>query len=87
MIELDKEELRRRFNQDIEGMRRDFGKKAKQETEKMTVVINQASDKVARCFELSTGAPLVPGETNSECPELIVALKKLELEKKTRNEK
>ncbi len=86
-IEIDKEALRRRFHEDIEGMKRDFGLKAKQETDRMTVVINQASDKVARCFELSTGAALKPGETNSECPELILALQKLELEKKKRNEK
>ena len=85
-IEIDKEALRLRFHEDVAGLKRDFGRKAKQETTKMTVVINRATKNVTRCFELSSGAVLEPDEVNPECPELVEALRMLEKEKIKRNE-
>jgi hypothetical protein len=59
--------------------KRDFGYVAARKPKLVENLINKASDKTARCFELASGAPLndfekkakTPTEANSECPNLI----------------
>jgi len=59
--------------------KRDFGYIAAKKPKLVENLINKASEKVARCFELASGAPLndfekkakTPTEANSECPNLI----------------
>lgn len=59
--------------------KRDFGYIASQKPKLVENLINRASQNVARCFELASGAPLndseknakTPTEANNECPNLI----------------
>jgi predicted nuclease with TOPRIM domain len=69
----DVESLNSKFN------KRDFGALAAQRPQTIQRLINRASENVARCFELASGAPLTdveknaktPLEANNECPNLV----------------
>lgn len=65
------EKLRTKFNTKKNGESRDFGKLAYKKSKLLQKIINKASLKVNRCFELASGATLSQGETNSECQEYI----------------
>jgi uncharacterized protein YoxC len=62
--------------------KRDFGKLATERPKTIERLINRASENVARCFELASGAPLndreknakTPLEANNECPNLVTNL-------------
>jgi uncharacterized protein YoxC len=69
----DVESLNSKFN------KRDFGALAAQRPQSIQRLINRASENVARCFEIASGAPLnekelnakTPLEANNECPNLV----------------
>jgi predicted RNase H-like nuclease (RuvC/YqgF family) len=72
------------LKRDVESLnskfsKRDFGSLATQRPQTIQRLINRASENVARCFELASGAPLTdaeknaktPLEANNECPNLV----------------
>jgi regulator of replication initiation timing len=72
------------LRKDVESLRdkfdeRDFGALAARKPKTIERLINRASDNVARCFELASGAQLnekeknakTPLEANNECPNLV----------------
>ena len=61
-----------KFNKNSSGKARDIGKDAEAKPEVVEKIINRATKDAIRCGELLTGAPLLPKETNSQCPELTV---------------
>lgn len=64
-------DLNNKFNVKVNGESRDFGAIARARPETISRIINNATKKVQRCFEIASGAPLNDGETNSECKNLI----------------
>lgn len=73
----DIENLNDRLNVRANGTSRDFGKITRDKPVLINKIINRATDKVNRCFELASGAPLKEGEKNSECEALIDAISNL----------
>jgi hypothetical protein len=63
--------LNRKFTQSKNGKTRDIGKLSIKKTKLVNKIINRASDKANKCFELAMGAEIKKGEKNSECQELI----------------
>lgn len=62
--------LENKFTQKANGDSRDLGKLAIAKPGLIKNIINKATVKVNRCFELATGAEVKEGEKNSECSEL-----------------
>jgi hypothetical protein len=69
-LEKEVSDLNNRLNVKANGQQRDIGEIAIAKTKLMEKIINNASNKVLRCFELSSGSEIKDGETNSECQEL-----------------
>lgn len=68
------ENLNEKFNVSANGQSRDFGAISRAKPALINKIIDKASDKVNRCFELATGAKLSEGEKNDECKELVNSL-------------
>jgi hypothetical protein len=67
-------ELHDKFNVRANGTSRDFGAITRVKPGLIKKIVNRATKNVNRCFELATGAPILPGEKNNECKELIRTL-------------
>lgn len=65
------EDLKVKFDEKSNGDRRDLGLLASKKSKLIQKIVNRATVKVNRCFELATGATLKEGEKNSECKELV----------------
>ncbi len=63
--------LEDKFSVNSKGDSRDIGRLASAKPKLIQNIINNATKKVNRCFELATGAEVKEGEKNSECSELI----------------
>lgn len=68
--------LNEKFNTSANGHSRDFGAITRAKPGLVNKIINRATDNVARCFELATGAELKEGENNNECKNLINSISK-----------
>jgi hypothetical protein len=68
--------LNEKFNISANGQSRDFGAITRAKPALINKIINRATEKVNRCFEIATGSPLKEGEKNDECQELINNLSK-----------
>jgi uncharacterized protein HemX len=64
-------DLDTKFSQNSAGKPRDIGADAASKPDAVEKIINRASRDAIRCGELVTGAEPKPGETNSQCPELV----------------
>lgn len=70
--------LRDRFEQSANGQKRDFGKTAAANPEKVQEAVNRGTMNALRCLEIASGSPLTEAETNAkkydqinrECPSL-----------------
>ena len=63
--------LNNKFDTNSSGQARDIGKDAVSSPLAVEKVINRATKDAMRCGELVTGAEPLPGETNSQCPDLL----------------
>lgn len=68
------ENLNEKFKVSANGQSRDFGAITRAKPAIINKIIDKASEKVNRCFELATGAKLNEGEKNDECKELVNSL-------------
>ena len=57
--------LNERFNVSANGQSRDFGAITRAKPALINKIINRATEKVNRCFEIATGSPLKEGEKNA----------------------
>lgn len=63
--------LNEKFNISANGQSRDFGAITRVKPVLINKIINKATVKVNRCFELASGSEPKEGETNNECQDLI----------------
>lgn len=70
-LEQDVKNLNEKFNVSANGQSRDFGAITRVKPALIEKIINNATTKVNRCFEIASGSPLKEGEKNNECQELI----------------
>jgi len=74
-LQKDNEALNKKFNYTAAGHSRDLGAITRVKPALINKIVNTATDKVNRCFELATGAVLKENENNNECKELINILR------------
>lgn len=70
------QKLSDKFSTNSNGQSRDFGDIARAKPSLVTKIVNDASEKSNRCVELMTGGPVIKGEKNDQCQELIDSLTK-----------
>jgi len=70
------DDLNEKFNINARGQSRDLGAITRVKPGLVNKIVNKATAKVNRCFELATGAELKEGEKNNECKELVADLSK-----------
>lgn len=70
-LQKDIDSLNNKFNVNARAQSRDFGAITRAKPGIINKIINKATVKVNRCFEIASGAPIKEGEKNSECQELI----------------
>lgn len=63
--------LNEKFTVSANGQSRDFGAITRVKPVLINKIINKATVKVNRCFELASGSEPKEGETNNECQDLI----------------
>lgn len=75
-LQKDVDNLNNKFDINAKGQSRDFGAITRAKPALINKIINGATKKVNRCFEIATGSPIKEGEKNSECQELINSFSK-----------
>jgi len=75
-LQKDVDNLNNKFEVNAKGQSRDFGAITRAKPKLINKIINGATSKVNRCFEIATGSPIKEGEKNSECQELIDSIAK-----------
>jgi predicted RND superfamily exporter protein len=75
-LQADVNKLNEKFNVSANGTSRDFGDITRAKPKVINKIIDKATAKSNRCFEIASGAELKEGEKNSECQELINSISK-----------
>ena len=73
-IEKQKKEIQKLndvFNTGSNGKKRDLGEIARAKPGLVTKLVNNATDRVNRCFEIATGSKVIEGEKNESCQDII----------------